>query len=123
MKISTLVSLFFMFNAVDASTSVHSYYGDDDYNDDNYGDLYHDYAEAQQRKLEAGKGGGVLWKIVAGGATGWFIGAKYHSGRVRKMLYAKHKKEQKELYTKYYNDIYQLQDVNAELAKRLKQRQ
>ena len=106
---------------VSSETSVHSYYDDGygGYGDEGEGDYYHDYAEGQQMKLE-NAGGGVLWKVLAGSTVGWFAGGKYQSNKVRKVLQAKHKKEQKELYTKYYNDIYQLQEVNAELQKKLK---
>ena len=52
------------------------------------------------------------------GATivGWFLGGKIHSGRKEKKLITKHKKEQKELYTQYYNDVYTLQQQNSELV-------
>eukprot|EP00594_Rhizosolenia_setigera_P014753 CAMPEP_0178959228 /NCGR_PEP_ID=MMETSP0789-20121207/12151_1 /TAXON_ID=3005 /ORGANISM="Rhizosolenia setigera, Strain CCMP 1694" /LENGTH=244 /DNA_ID=CAMNT_0020642161 /DNA_START=123 /DNA_END=857 /DNA_ORIENTATION=+ len=77
--------------------------------------LYHDYARKQQVKAEGGGGGG-LGKLVIGGAIGWFVGGKFHSGRVTKKLKRKHQKEQKALYTQYYNDVYKLQEQNAELV-------
>lgn len=84
-----------------------------DYSQDN---LYNDYAKKQQVKAEGGGGGGGLGKMVIGGAVGWFVGGKVHSGRVSKSLKRKHQKEQKALYTQYYNDVYKLQEQNAELV-------
>jgi hypothetical protein len=48
-------------------------------------------------------------------------GGKIHSKRKEKKLNAKHKEEQKALYTQYYNDVYSLQQQNAELAQALEQ--
>ena len=39
--------------------------------------------------------------------------------RKEKKLNAKHKEEQKALYTQYYNDVYTLQQQNVELAQAL----
>lgn len=44
----------------------------------------------------------------------YFIGAKVHSGRVAKKLKLKHLKDQKTLYTQYYNDVYKLEEQKAE---------
>merc|ERR1719183_1701388 len=90
----------------------------DSYNQDN---LYHDYAKKQQVKAEGGGGG--LGKMVIGGAVGWFIGGKVHSSRVTKKLKRKHQKEQKALYTQYYNDVFKLQEQNAELVNAVEQLQ
>lgn len=54
-----------------------------------------------------------------GTAGGWLLGGKIHSSRKEKKLNAKHKEEQKALYTQYYNDVYTLQQQNAELAQAL----
>lgn len=94
-------------------------YGDQqgygDYGGDYGGDsLYQDYAEKQQKKLEGGGGG--MGKLIAGGAAGWLAGGWFHTKRATAKLNQKHKKEQKALYTQYYNDVYQLQQQNAELA-------
>lgn len=91
-----------------------------DYNNDYANDyaqdnLYADYAKKQQVKAEGGGGGGI-GKIVLGGALGWFVGGKIQSDRVMKTLKRKHQKEQKALYTQYYNDVYKLQEQNAELV-------
>lgn len=62
-----------------------------------------------------------MTKMFLGGTVGWFLGAKFHSGRLKKKLEAKHKEEQKAIYTQYYNDVYTLQAQNAELAQALEQ--
>ena len=54
-------------------------------------------------------------KLLAAGFGGWLLGAKIHSGRATKKLKKVHQKEQKNLYTQYYNDVYKLQEKNAEL--------
>ena len=60
-------------------------------------------------------------KIAAGTGVGWILGAKFHSSRLTKKLNEKHKKDQKALYTQYYNDVYSLQQQNQELAQALEQ--
>jgi len=79
--------------------------------------LYQDYARKQQEKAEGGAagGGGGLAKYLLGGAAGYFLGGKIHSSRAVKKLKKKHLKEQKDLYTQYYNDVYKLQEQNIEL--------
>jgi hypothetical protein len=47
--------------------------------------------------------------------SGWCAGGYYHSRSIRKQLGIKFKKEQKELYQQYYNDVYALQKQNNEL--------
>jgi hypothetical protein len=37
--------------------------------------------------------------------VGWLAGGKFHSGRLKKKLNAKHKEDQKALYKQYYNDV------------------
>ena len=66
-------------------------------------------------------GGGGLGRVLLGFAGGWFIGGKIHCRRLAKKLNAKHKQDQKQLYTQYYNDVYTLQDQNSELVKALEQ--
>lgn len=56
-----------------------------------------------------------LGKFVLGSAVSWFVGGKYHSARVAKKLRTKHQKEQKQLYSQYYNDVYKLSEQNQEL--------
>ena len=66
--------------------------------------------------------GGVGWgKIFIGTAVGWFVGSKFHSRRLQRKLNAKHKEEQKAIYQQYYNDVYSLQQQNAELIAALEQ--
>jgi hypothetical protein len=67
--------------------------------------------------------GGGLGKMIIGGAAGWLAGGKVHSGRATKKLKKKHMHEQKELYTQYYNDVYKLQEQNAELYTYIEQLQ
>ena len=44
------------------------------------------------------------------------MGGKVHAQGKEKKLNAMHKKEQKSLYSQYYNDVYQLQQQNAEMS-------
>jgi hypothetical protein len=48
------------------------------------------------------------------------MGGKIHAQRKEKKLNARHKEEQKALYSQYYNDVYQLQQQNAEMSEALK---
>jgi hypothetical protein len=64
---------------------------------------------------------GGLGSMFVAGTVGWFVGAKLHCRRLAKKLNSKHKNEQKELYTQYYNDVYTLQTQNAELIMALEQ--
>eukprot|EP00980_Cylindrotheca_fusiformis_P004157 scaffold909_cov135-Cylindrotheca_fusiformis.AAC.14 len=99
----------------------------DDYNDyQDYADygadqdtLYHDYAERQETKI-AGGGPGIGRVLVTGAAT-WFLGAKYHSGKVAKKLKRKHQSEQKQLYSQYYNDVYKLSEQNRSLQNQIEE--
>jgi hypothetical protein len=65
---------------------------------------------------------GLPWGMIAlSTGTGWFLGGKFHSQRVRKTLQAKHKQEQKALYQQYYQDVYTLQQQNADLVAAIEQ--
>jgi hypothetical protein len=65
---------------------------------------------------------GMPWgKIAAATFMGWFAGGKFHSGKVAKKLNTKHKTDQKELYTQYYNDVYTLKEQNEQLVQALEQ--
>jgi hypothetical protein len=59
--------------------------------------------------------------VLLGTGIGWVVGGKVHAQRKEKKLNAKHKDEQKALYTQYYNDVYTLQQQNTELAQALEQ--
>jgi hypothetical protein len=59
--------------------------------------------------------GGGMGKVILGSAVSWFLGARFHSGRTAKKLKAKFQKEQKQLYSQYYNDVYKLSEQNQEL--------
>ena len=56
-----------------------------------------------------------MGKLVLSSALSWFLGARFHSGRTAKKLKAKFQKEQKQLYSQYYNDVYKLSEQNQEL--------
>lgn len=56
---------------------------------------------------------------MLGAGVGWLMGGKVHAQRKEKKLNALHKKEQKALYSQYYNDVYQLQQQNAEMSEAL----
>jgi hypothetical protein len=65
---------------------------------------------------------GVAWgQILAGGAGGWLMGAKFHCGRQKKKSDIKHKADQKKIYQQYYDDVYSLQEQNEQLATALEQ--
>jgi len=64
-----------------------------------------------------------MGKLALGSAVSWFLGAKFHSGRTAKKLKAKFQKEQKSLYTQYYNDVYKLSEQNTELQYMVQQLQ
>jgi hypothetical protein len=61
-------------------------------------------------------GGGGMGRVVMTGAVSYILGAKIHSGRVAKKLKNKHQKEQKQLYSQYYNDVYKLSEQNQQLV-------
>jgi len=58
---------------------------------------------------------------MMGTSVGWILGGKFHAQRKEKKLNAKHKQDTKVLYTQYYNDVYTLQQQNAEMAQALEQ--
>jgi len=60
--------------------------------------------------------------ICVATGLGWLMGGKFHSSNLKKKLNAKFQKDQKALYTQYYNDVYTLKDQNAQLVKALEQR-
>ena len=88
--------------------------------------LYANYASKQQQKqgggsgaVEKGGGGGGmggLFKTFMVGGVGWYFGGKVHSSRVKSKFKRDHMKSQKTLYSQYYNDVYVLQQQNADLA-------
>lgn len=56
-----------------------------------------------------------MGKLIMSSAVSWFLGAKFHSGRTARKLKTKFQKEQKQLYSQYYNDVYKLTEQNNEL--------
>jgi hypothetical protein len=66
--------------------------------------------------FSGGGGGGGMGRVVMTGAVSYILGAKIHSGRVAKKLKNKHQKEQKQLYSQYYNDVYKLSEQNQQLV-------
>lgn len=99
---------------------------DESFQDYSYGEeqdnLYADYAMKQQVKAE-GKTGPSLMKLIMFGATGWIAGAKVSCNKAMKAFKKKSQKEAKTLYSQYYNDVYKLQEQNAELAQAIQQLQ
>jgi len=92
-------------------------YYDESYSNDN---LYHDYAARQQDKV-AGNPATPWGKIVAGTVVGWLAGGRFHSKKSSKKLSEKHKQETKQLYAKYYNDVYALKEQEQQLISKLEQ--
>jgi len=89
-------------------------YADDHAQQDN---LYSNYAASHDEAAPAKKsGGGGFLKTAAITGAGWAIGAKIHTARTMRKMKTKHMKDQKNLYSQYYNDVYKLQEQNAELA-------
>lgn len=121
-------------------TSIYSQeYANQDYQDyQDYADgyaqqdnLYADYAAKQQQKAggggvasggnaaaASGGGGGAggLFKSFLLGGVGWYFGGKIHASRLKSKFKRDHMKSQKTLYSQYYNDVYILQQQNADLA-------
>jgi hypothetical protein len=64
-----------------------------------------------------------MGKFLVGSAVSWFLGGKFHSGRTAKKLKTKFQKEQKELYSQYYNDVYKLTEQNSQLQTAVKELQ
>jgi|EP00979_Chaetoceros_neogracilis_P004576 hypothetical protein len=96
-------------------------YNTNDYEDyaDGYAqqdNLYADYAASKDQPAPAAAKGGTFLKTAALGGVGWFCGAKLHAARTVRKMKTKHMKDQKNLYSQYYNDVYKLQQQNAELA-------
>jgi len=83
----------------------------DGYEQDN---LYEDYAMKQQTKTDGGGGGNGWGKTIGVFGISYFIGAKFHSGKLTKKMKSKHLKDQKTLYTQYYNDVYKLEEQKAQ---------
>ncbi|KAL7457184.1 hypothetical protein ACHAWC_008716 [Mediolabrus comicus] len=108
MKIRTLI----LAAAAIVNSAVGQDYQDyaDGYEQDN---LYENYAAKQQEKVDGGGGGGMIKTIGAFGVS-YLVGAKVHSGRIAKKMKTKHLKDQKALYTQYYNDVYKLEEQKAE---------
>ncbi|KAL7547862.1 hypothetical protein ACHAWF_011136 [Thalassiosira exigua] len=104
-----IILLAFAAIAITSSAQDYQDYADG-YEQDN---LYQDYATRQQEKVEGGGGNGIGKTIGAFGIS-YLIGAKFHSSRVSKKMKSKHLKDQKALYTQYYNDVYKLEEQKAE---------
>ena len=81
--------------------------------------LYTSYAQkAQAREVRASlapNGTPSTLRYLLSGLGGWAL-AKLHSARSIKNLKKKHAKEQKTLYTQYYNDVYTMQEQVNDLA-------
>ena len=64
-----------------------------------------------------------MGKVVVWSALAWLAGGKIHSGRATKAMKRKFQKEQKALYSQYYNDVYKLTEQNNELTYYIEQLQ
>jgi hypothetical protein len=64
-----------------------------------------------------------MGKVIVFSGLAWMVGGKIHSGRATKKLKTKFQKEQKALYTQYYNDVYKLTEQNTELTYYIEQLQ
>eukprot|EP00540_Astrosyne_radiata_P002068 CAMPEP_0116829544 /NCGR_PEP_ID=MMETSP0418-20121206/4273_1 /TAXON_ID=1158023 /ORGANISM="Astrosyne radiata, Strain 13vi08-1A" /LENGTH=304 /DNA_ID=CAMNT_0004458561 /DNA_START=808 /DNA_END=1722 /DNA_ORIENTATION=- len=64
-----------------------------------------------------------MGKVLMASAVCWLCGGRFHSGRALKKAKAKFQKEQKALYSQYYNDVYKLTEQNSELAYAVEQLQ
>ena len=64
-----------------------------------------------------------LGKAIGAFGISYLIGAKVHSGRLSKKMKNKHMKDQKALYTQYYNDVYRLEEQKAEQQRVIEQLQ
>lgn len=115
MKLTTLVALL---SVGLVSVSAQDYQEYQDYSNEysQQDNLYADYASAQDPASQKASTGGSFLKTVAIGGAGWLAGAKIHSARTVQKMKTKHMKDQKNLYSQYYNDVYKLQQQNAELA-------
>jgi hypothetical protein len=83
--------------------------------------MYHDYAQKQQLKMDgAVAGGGGNGRNALFGLGGFAL-AKLHSRSRVKALKRRHAKEQKQLYTQYYNDVYKMQESVNEYASQAEQ--
>jgi len=78
--------------------------------------LYADYAMKQQDKAVGGGGGLGFGKVLLFGGAGWVGGAVFQSKKAKQILQKKQVIEAKKLYSQYYNDVYKLQEQNAELV-------
>lgn len=138
MKLSLTQTLLSMM-ALGSITTVHAQdyqeqggdYGNGDYNDyQDYAEgytqednLYADYAAKHDPSSPASaapstvkQSGSNFLKTAFVGGAGWAVGSAIHTARHVRKMKTKHMKDQKHLYSQYYNDVYKLQQQNAELA-------
>jgi len=120
---TTFRTLFGLFvTATFTLNSAQEYAANDGYAEQD--NLYADYAMKQQEKVEGGGGGGLgIGKLAVIGGASWFLGARVKSNQATRALKKKHMKETKTLYSQYYNDVYKLQEQNAEMAYAVEQLQ
>jgi hypothetical protein len=57
-----------------------------------------------------------MGKAILFSAATWVVGGKIHSRGATKKLKTQFQKEQKALYTQYYNDVYKLTEQNNQLT-------
>ena len=120
MKLTTLVALL---SVGLVSVSAQDYQEYQDYSNEysQQDNLYADYESAQDPASQKASTGGSFLKTVAIGGAGWLAGAKIHSARTVQKMKTKHMKDQKNLYSQYYNDVYTLKEQNGQLIQALEQ--
>jgi len=62
-----------------------------------------------------------IGKLLITTSAFYFLGSKIESKRACKKLKQRHFQQQKSLYQQYYNDVYALQEQNADLSKLVEQ--
>mmetsp|Transcript_19758 Transcript_19758/g.29957 ORF Transcript_19758/g.29957 Transcript_19758/m.29957 type:complete len:225 (-) Transcript_19758:204-878(-) len=77
--------------------------------------LYHNYAQHQDRKY-GNNDGGLGWPtiIMSIGGT-WLASGYFHGSRAKRSLKERHKEEQEALHIQHYKDVYKFMETNQEL--------
>jgi Ca2+-binding EF-hand superfamily protein len=108
-------SLILLLSALFVSAQDYADYADSGNANDYYAQdsIYYDYANKQVGRQ--GFRGGDLVRFLGTLGAGYFACSKFGCGREVKRLKKKHLREQKDLYSQYYNDIHKLQEHQNEL--------
>jgi hypothetical protein len=81
-----------------------------------YVSLSHTHIFLYHYSLAPAAAGFGMGKAVLMSAATWVIGGKFHARGATKKLKTLFQKEQKALYTQYYNDVYKLTEQNNQLS-------